>query len=106
MPAALTHPIAVAMPSIPPGKPQRSSRTPVGGGGCAIILLVVSLLAGCGGDDDPDPKPVTPAAVQTVSGLLSACADMELDTPQVHDASVRVTGHVNRLIRQFSEKPD
>lgn len=75
--------------------------------GVAVAAVTFLLLAGCGGGDESDTKPVTPTAVQqTVSGLLSACADMELDTPQVHDASPRVTGHVNRLIRQFSEEPD
>ncbi len=73
----------------------------------AAATTIALLLAGCGDDEKAAAEPVTRATVlRTVTAIQSACADMALDTPQVHDASVRVTGHVNRLIRQFSEKPD
>ncbi len=69
--------------------------------------MTLFLVTGCGNGDEREGEPVTPATVQrTVTAIQSACADTELDTPQVHDASGRVTRHVDRLIAQFSEKPD
>ncbi len=73
----------------------------------AAATMTPLLLTGCGDDEEPKAEAVTPATVQRiVTALHSACTDMELDTPQVHDASGRVTHHVDRLIRQFSAKPD